>query len=123
MQNGVKYSSRERFWPWTLAVFGFVVVNGAFVCGLLFQPGAFSESMTNPIAAAFIVEAMLLVGVFAYLLSKWRVTRLLWWWFVLFSLFGSMVFALPIVLLWPSTQTRVNRRRLTYACRPTASAH
>ena len=57
--------------------------------------------MTNPIAAAFIVEAMLLVGVFAYLLSKWRVTRLPRWWFVLFSLFGSMVFALPIVLLWP----------------------
>ena len=101
MGNGVKYSSRERFWLWTLAVFGFVVVNGAFVCGLLFQPGAFSEAMTNPIAAAFIVEAMLLVGVFAYLLSKWRVTRLPWWWFVLFSLFGSMVFALPIVLLWP----------------------
>ena len=39
MGNGVKYSSRERFWLWTLAVFGFVVVNGAFVCGLLFQPG------------------------------------------------------------------------------------
>ena len=101
MGNGVKYSSRERFWLWTLAVFGFVVVNGAFVCGLFFQPGAFSEAMTNPIAAAFIVEAMLLVGVFAYLLSKWRVARLPWWWFVLFSLFGSMVIALPIVLIWP----------------------
>jgi hypothetical protein len=31
MGNGVKYSSRERFWLWTLAVFGFIVVNGAFV--------------------------------------------------------------------------------------------
>ena len=47
------------------------------------------------------LEAMLLVGVFAYLLSKWRVARLPWWWFVLFSLFGSMVIALPIVLIWP----------------------
>jgi uncharacterized membrane protein YhaH (DUF805 family) len=101
MGNGVKYSSRERFWLWILAVFGFGVVNGAFVYGLLFQPGAFSEAMTNPIAAAFMVEAMLLVGVLAYLLSKWKITQLPWWWFVLFSLFGSMVFALPIVLLWP----------------------
>ena len=56
MGNGVKYSSRERFWLWTLAVFGFVVVNGAFVYGLLYQPGAFSEAMTNPIAASFIVK-------------------------------------------------------------------
>ena len=39
MGNGVKYSSLERFWLWTLAVFGFIVISGVFVCGLLFQPG------------------------------------------------------------------------------------
>jgi hypothetical protein len=84
-----------------LAAFGFAAVNGAFLYGLLFQPGAFADAMTNPTAAAFMVEALVLVGVFAYLLSKWRVNRLAWGWFVLLSLLGSMAFALPIVLLWP----------------------
>ena len=66
--------------------------------------------MTNPIAAAFIVEAMLLVGVFAYLLFKWRVTRLPWWWFVLFSLFGEHGVHVADSPALASTQTRVNRR-------------
>jgi hypothetical protein len=100
MGRDIEYSARERFWLWTMAAFGIAVVNGAFLHGLLFQPGALTDAMRNPIAAAFMVEALVLVGVFAYLLSKWKVNRLAWWWFVLLSLLGSMAFALPIVLLW-----------------------
>ncbi len=101
----VQYSPRERFWLWTLAVFGFVTVNGAFVYGL-FQPGALAEAMANPIALAFQLEAMVLVGVFAYLLSRWGVSRLSWRWFVILSLLGSIAFALPVVLLWKSGGVR-----------------
>lgn len=101
MGEQVEYSPRERFWLWTLAVFGFLAVNGAFVYGLL-QPDAMAEAMTNPVALAFMGEAMVLVGVIAYLLSKWGVSRMSWWWFVLLSLLGSMAFALPLVLLWRS---------------------
>ena len=101
----VQYSPRERFWLWTLAVWGFLIVNGAFVYGL-FRPGALAEAMANPLALAFIVEALVLVGVIAYLLSKWRVSRMSWWWFVILSLLGSMAFALPIVLLWRSRGLR-----------------
>ena len=68
----------------------------------LFRPGAFAEAMANPIALAFMGEALVLVGVIAYLLTKWRVCRLSWRWFVFLSLLGSMAFALPVVLLWPS---------------------
>lgn len=100
MEREIEYSPRERFWLWTLAVFGIVVVNGAFLHGLLFQSGTLADAMTNPIAVAFMAEALVLVGVFAYLLSKWSVNRLAWGWFVLLSLLGSMAFALPIVLLW-----------------------
>jgi len=67
MEGGVEYSSQERFWLWLLAVFGFVAVNGAFVYGLFFLPGALVAAMMNPVAAAFIVEALVLTGVFAYL--------------------------------------------------------
>ncbi len=101
MVEQVEYSPGERFWLWTLAVYGFFTVNGAFVYGL-FRPGALSEAMNNPIAMAFMGEALVLVGVLAYLVTKWRVGRMSWRWFVIFSLLGSMAFALPVVLLWPS---------------------
>ena len=48
----------------------------------------------------FIIEALLLVWVFAYLLRKWEVSRLHPAWFVILSLIGSIAFALPVALLW-----------------------
>ena len=101
VREQVQYSPRERFWLWTLAIFGLVTVNGAFVYGL-FQPAALAEAMTNPLALAFILEALVLVGVIAYLLSKWGVSGMSWQWFVGLSLLGSIAFALPVVLLWNS---------------------
>lgn len=74
----VQYSRRERFWLWALAIFGFAGVNGAFFYGILFDPNALRAALTNPIAAAFIVEALILVGVFAYLFRKWGVSRITW---------------------------------------------
>ena len=100
MIRDIEYTPRERFWLWALAIFGLVGANGAFVFGLLYAPGALAEAMANPIAAAFILEALVLLGVFAYLLGRWRVSRLSWGWFVLLSLLGSMALALPVVLLW-----------------------
>lgn len=95
----ITYTARERFWLWTLAVFGRVVANGAFVYGFLFESNALAEAMANPLAAAFIVEALVLTGVFAYLLRRCGVSRLSWRWFVALSLLGSMAFALPVALL------------------------
>ncbi len=60
-----------------------------------------TAAWTNPLAAAFMVEAMVLVGVFAYLFQRWGVSRLGWGWFVFLSLLGSMAFAIPVVLLFP----------------------
>ena len=95
----IDYTARERFWLWALAVFGFVVANGGFLYGLFLAPNALADAMANPIAVSFIVEALVLVGVFAYLLRRWGVSTLSWGWFVVLSLIGSMAFALPVVLL------------------------
>lgn len=112
MKYAMEYSRRERFWLWCLAVFGFFAVNTAFLYGLLFEPDLLLAALTNPVSAAFVVEALVLMGVFAYLLTKWGVGRLRWWWFVVLSLLGSMAFALPIVLLWP------RRPRATESSKP-----
>ena len=101
MRHAIDYTLTERFWLAALGVFCFLAVNGVFAQGLLFQPDALTATLTNPLAAAFIVEALVLVGVFAYLFERWGVSRLGWGWFVFLSLLGSMAFAVPVVLLFP----------------------
>jgi hypothetical protein len=100
MVREVSYTRRERFWLWTLALIGVVGLNGAFVYGLVARPDALGSAITNPVAAAFILEAVVLMGVLAYLLGKWGVSQVHWGWFVVFSLLGGMAFALPVALLW-----------------------
>jgi hypothetical protein len=101
MRYTIEYTKAERFWLIALGAFGFLAVNGVFAYGLLFQPDALMAALSNPLAAAFIVEALVMVGVFAYLFNRWGVSRLGWGWFVFLSLLGSMAFAIPVVLLFP----------------------
>jgi hypothetical protein len=109
MMREVSYTPRERFWLWTLAVIGAVGLNGAFVYGLVARPDVLRSAITNPVAAAFIVEAMVLVGVLAYLLGKWGVSQMHWGWFVVLSLLGGLAFALPVALLWTRPDRSGNR--------------
>ena len=94
------YTARERLWLSALGAVGFVVLNGAFVYGLVARPEALAAAMANPVAAAFIVEALMLTGALAYLLPRWGLCRLHWGWFVALSLLGGLAFAVPVVLLW-----------------------
>jgi hypothetical protein len=95
------YSPAQRFWLWILCIFGFMAINSVFIFGAIINPEVLREALANPVALAFVIEALLLTGVFAALLTKWGVARLHWGWFIVLSLLGSMAFALPIVLLWP----------------------
>jgi hypothetical protein len=89
---------------WAVAAIGVVVLNTAFIYGLVVRPEMINAALSNPLSAAFIVESLLLMCVFAYLLTKWGVSRLHWGWFVALSLLGSMALALPVVLLWKSNR-------------------
>lgn len=99
----ISYSPRERFWLAVLAFIGFAGLNSMFVYGMLARPDAIRSTLSNPVALAFMLEALLLVGVLAYLLARWGVTRLHWGWFVALSLAGGIAFALPVALLWPGS--------------------
>jgi hypothetical protein len=94
------YARWERFLLWTLAATGLLLVNGAFLYGVFFDPGAMAEAMDNPVSLAFQVEAFLLLAALAWLLPKWGVTRIRRGWFVALGLLGSLAFALPVALLW-----------------------
>jgi hypothetical protein len=94
------YSPAERIFLWITAVLGLFGVNGAFVYSLFYRPELLEMAESNLVCAAFMTEALLLVPWLAYLLTRWRVIQVHWLWFVALSLLGSILFALPIVLLW-----------------------
>ena len=93
------YSAQERFWLWTVAIVTGVGLNGV-------DPRALQTALTNPISAAFIVEALLLMVVLAWLLPKWGVSRVSGKAFIVLCLAGGVAFALPVALLWRSASAR-----------------
>jgi hypothetical protein len=97
----VHYTRAERRALWALGAIGLFGINGVFVWAMLARPEAMSETLSNPLALAFMGEAMLLVATLAWLFRKWGVTRLPWGWFVALSLLGSLAFAIPVALLLP----------------------
>ena len=107
-QAATRYSTRERTWLAVLAVVGLVGLNGVFVWAMLADPDAMWSAFRNPVAAAFIVEAFVLVGVLAWLLAHWQLSRVHWAWFVLLSLVGGIAFAVPAVLLWSERRAAAN---------------
>ena len=94
-----EYTAVERWMLSSFAMFGLFGINGAFLYGVS-TPELFWTALGNPISLAFMIEALLMVALLAYLLTKWKVTTLRWPWFVLLSLLGSLAFALPVVLLY-----------------------
>lgn len=104
MRREIEYGPGERMVLWAVALAGLVGMNGAFVHGIT-HPDLVRRTLENPLALAFVVEAFVLMGVLAWLLTKWGAARLRWPWFVGLSLLGSMAFALPAVLLWPRGRT------------------
>jgi len=102
----IEYTDRERLALWSIAVMGVAGLNGVFMYAAVMQPGMVQAALSNPVSLAFILEAFLLVGMLAYLLGRWGVSRLSWGWFVALCLFGGIAFALPVAVFW--------KRRSTY---------
>jgi hypothetical protein len=94
------FTPGERAGLWAVAALGFLGLNGVFGFAVLFRPQMLTAAMTNPLAVVFVVEALALTGVLAYLLQRWQVTRLHWTWFVALALAGSLAFAVPLAALW-----------------------
>ena len=97
----MEYSRAERFWLMLLGAVGLLGINGVFLWSLYARPGTVEAVLSNPLALAFVIEAMLLVVTLAWLFRKWGMTRLGWGWFVVLSLVGSLAFAIPVALLLP----------------------
>lgn len=90
----------------TLALFGFTVPNGVFVYYGITAPEIFRAAHTNPVSAAFILEAVVLMVLFAWLIRRWNFRSPGWVAFVLMSMVGSLAFSVPAFLYLLSRKTR-----------------
>jgi hypothetical protein len=105
MSEQIQLTPRERRVLWVLSVLGLLGPNGVFVYCAVFRWHDLPEAMRNPVAAAFIFEAFVVMGLLAWLVRRFRIGVLPWAVFVLLSLVGGLAFSIPVFLLWRSRRT------------------
>lgn len=106
--GAMRYSPTERAFFIALAILCGAGLNGIFLWASLMHPDWMSAAMQNPVSLAFMLEALIMTGVLAYLLRRWQVSRLHWALFVALALAGGIGFALPVVLLWSGEADRAS---------------
>ena len=79
-----------------LAVVGFVGPNGVFLYYAFADYAVVAAAQSNPVAAAFIGEALFLMVLLAWLLHRQLPDTKRWLEFVGASLLGSLAFSVPL---------------------------
>ena len=94
----VPLSSRSRFLILLFAIVTFVGPNGMFLYYAFSRPELMQQANANPIALAFMIEAMMMLGLF--LVFIWRksksVAKVLLYLFL--SFIGSLAFSVAIYI-------------------------
>lgn len=88
-----------------LATFGFLVPNGIFVYASM-QADVLRVALSNPIALMFIIEALFLMALFAWLIHRSGNKYPGWQAFIILSVLGSMAFSVPAYLYLASRRAR-----------------
>jgi hypothetical protein len=105
MHREFAFRPGERFLLGSLSAVGFVVLNSVFLYGLLVRPDLHEAAVRNPVALVFMVEALLLMLLLAWLFHRWRLSRIHWLGFVALTMVGSLAFSVPLALLFPRRET------------------
>ena len=95
-------------WLLVVALFGLVVPNGLFVMWLLTEFDGIGAMLSNRLALAFMLEAMLLLVLLAVYFARHPLGPIRWPWFVVLSLLGGLGFGLPL-FFWLNTRNRLTR--------------
>jgi len=95
-----EFTATERMAFGIVAAIGALGLNGVFLYALLVNPSLIGAAFTNPVSIAFVLGAFVMLGLLAYVLDRWEVSRLTWLGFVILALLGGLAFAFPVALLW-----------------------
>ena len=91
--------SPYRFLLYAADVIGFFGLNGVFLFYLPLRPDVMTAALQNPIGLVFILEAFLMTGFVAWLISRLGLQKPVWPTFVALSVVGSIAFSVPAFLL------------------------
>lgn len=94
------FTGTERLVFGTIAAVGALGLNGVFLYAVFVNPRLISAALANPVSLAFVLEAFVMLGLLAYVLHRWEVSRLTWLGFVILAVLGGLAFAFPVALLW-----------------------
>jgi hypothetical protein len=72
------------------------VPNGIFIRWFLIEDHGVAAVLQNRLAVAFMLEALLLLVLFAVRIARAPAGRLGWKWFVALSLLGGLAFSVPL---------------------------
>ena len=81
-----------------IALFGLVVPNGLFLAWLFREFSSVSQVLSDRLALAFILDALMATALLAYLFALKPPGAIRWPWFVTFSLLGGLGFSIPFYL-------------------------
>ncbi len=73
-----------------------VVPNGFFLYWLLYEYDGLASVARNNLALAFMMDAFLAMVLLAYYFARKPIGRVKWYWFVVLSIVGGLVFSLPL---------------------------
>jgi len=99
MTTGERLGSAARAVLAIIAIAGVAGLNGVFLYVVFARRDLLERALGDPIAWVLMIEALVVTGVLAWVLARWRRNRLGPGWFVLLSLLGGLAFSIPIVLL------------------------
>jgi hypothetical protein len=82
-----------------VALIGLFGPNGVFLYFAIFRWSDFLAGQRHPVAAAFVVEAILVTCLLAAFLAARPIGRWGWKTFIALSLAGGLLFSIPAILL------------------------
>lgn len=93
------WSRREQVVLIGIATAGGLGLNGVFLYVVCLRHDLLDRALSDPIAWALMIEALLVTGVLAWLFARRGIGGLTPVWFWLLSLAGGLGFSLPVMLL------------------------
>ena len=95
----------------TISVTAFIGPNGLYIYTLFTDPGANLEAINNPIALAFMVEAIMLLCLFLYYVyCKTKSMKQVFLYLIL-SFIGSLAFSFPLFIYLDFKKNSRDERR------------
>jgi hypothetical protein len=99
MSLSTRLSPREQFTLIGIATAGGLGLNGVFLYVVFLRSDLLERALSDPIAWALMIEALLVAGMLAWLFARRAMSRLGPVLFFVLSLAGGLAFSIPVALL------------------------